>query len=306
MRFHPTANNVLASVGGDQCVKLWDIENGQELNSLNGAHDQLIQDIVWDYHGNVYATSSKDKKVRLVDARSAVVSTTIENAHEGAKTAKLTFTGQHDKLITIGFTKQAQREFKIWDPRNHSHELLRVDIDQAPGTIMPFFDPDTGLLYLAGKGDGNIRYYEIVNENPFAYPISDMRTSVSAKGMAWVPKRGLNVQNCEIARLLKLTTSSVDPLSFVVPRKSEAFQEDLYPDSASIEPSHTAEAWLNGSNLPPKLVSLNPISGLRISPRASASFTALKSPTSVQSQLNVALERIKYLEDKLTSAGIEF
>lgn len=29
---------------------------------------------------------------------------------------------------------------------------------------MPFFDEDTSVLFLAGKGDGNIRYYEIVNE----------------------------------------------------------------------------------------------------------------------------------------------
>ena len=34
---------------------------------------------------------------------------------------------------------------------------------------------------------------------------------------------------CETARLLKLTANSVEPLSFHVPRKSEAFQEDIFP-----------------------------------------------------------------------------
>ena len=186
IRFNPTASNVLASIGGDQMVKLWDIEKGSEINSLNDAHEQLIQDIVWDYHGNTYATSSKDKHVRFVDARSSTIIGQIDNAHEGAKSTKLTFTGNFDKLITVGFTRQSQRQFKIWDPRNLSVELKKVDVDQAAGVIMPFFDPDTGLLYLAGKGDGNVRYYEIVNENPHVFPISEIRSSVSAKGLSFL------------------------------------------------------------------------------------------------------------------------
>ena len=29
------------------------------------------------------------------------------------------------------------------------------------GVILPFYDDESSLLYLAGKGDGNIRYYEV-------------------------------------------------------------------------------------------------------------------------------------------------
>lgn len=53
-------------------VKLWDIEKGMDINTLH-AHDQLIQDVVWDYYGTTYATSCKDKSVRIIDARSAEV-----------------------------------------------------------------------------------------------------------------------------------------------------------------------------------------------------------------------------------------
>jgi len=307
LRFNPTANNVLASAGGDQVVKLWDIEKGVEIASLNDSHEQLIQDIVWDYKGNTYATSSKDKNVRLVDARSSTIQAIIETAHEGAKSTKLTYTGNFDKLITAGFTKQSQRQFKIWDPRNTSVELKKVDVDQAAGVIMPFFDPDTGLLYLAGKGDGNVRYYEIVNETPYVHPISEMRSSVSAKGMAWVPKRGLNVASCEIARLLKLTTNSVEPLSFVVPRKSESFQEDLYPDTASSEPAHSSDEWLAGSDKAPKLLSLNPHeSKLATTPsnRASVKSVSFKTVAALQTELNDANARIKELEERLAAAGL--
>lgn len=53
-------------------VKLWDIEKGMNINTLE-AHDQLIQDVVWDYYGTTYATSCKDKSVRIIDARSPQV-----------------------------------------------------------------------------------------------------------------------------------------------------------------------------------------------------------------------------------------
>lgn len=73
LRFHPTANNVLASVGADYSVKLWDIEKGGEMITNDSVHEQLIQDIVWDYMGSTYATSCKDKNIRIIDARSNAV-----------------------------------------------------------------------------------------------------------------------------------------------------------------------------------------------------------------------------------------
>lgn len=44
---------------------------------------------------------------------------------------------------------------------------------------MPFYDPDTDILYAAGKGDGNIRYYECVDEKPYVFPLSEYRSTVS-------------------------------------------------------------------------------------------------------------------------------
>ena len=34
-----------------------------------------------------------------------------------------------------------------------------------------------------------------------------------------MPKRGVNVNDCEIARAYKVTSSCVEPISFVVPRR---------------------------------------------------------------------------------------
>ena len=39
-----------------------------------------------------------------------------------------------------------------------------------------------------------------------------------------LPKRACAPMRCEVARMLKLTGDAVEPISFIVPRKSEAFQ----------------------------------------------------------------------------------
>lgn len=323
LRAHPTAENILASVSGDHSVKLWDIGSSSEINTLS-EHRDIIQDIVWDYDGTQYATSCKDKSIRFVDARSAQITNTIENAHEGAKSMKLTYLGSTNKIVTTGFTRQSQRQFKIWDPRNTSKELEKVDVDQAAGVILPFFDPDTNMLYLSGKGDGNIRYYEILSsgserkdnappaeseqeisdDTVQVFPLSDFRSSVSAKGMAWVPKRGLNIMACETARLLKLTVNTVEPLSFFVPRKSESFQDDLYPETASNIPAHSAMEWLEGSNKVPNLMSLDPAIKPKVIDIEKKAFVAPKTSLVLQKELDQANIRIKLLEERLAAAGI--
>lgn len=307
VKFHPTANNVLASVSGDYTVKLWDIEKGSEINTLNNVHTELIQDFDWDYEGTNYATSCKDKHIRLIDARSASVTNKIDTAHEGAKSIKLTYMGSTGLLLTCGFTKQSMRQFKIWDPRNLETHVKQVDIDQAAGVIMPFYDNDTGLLYLVGKGDGNIRYYEISNSNGLdVFPITDFRSNVSAKGACWVPKSKLNIMGCETARILKLTSNAVEPLSFIVPRKSEAFQDDIFPDTAGSQPAHTADEWLNGSNKSPILVSLDPAKSGVTSTVANTpkTFVPVKSAAALQIELDAAYAKIAELEAKLAAAGL--
>lgn len=170
-------------------------------------------------------------------------------AHEGVKCFKLVWLGESNHILTVGFTKQSKREMRMFDLRDLSTPLFAQEIDQASGVIMPFFDADLKILYLAGKGDGNIRFYELTDTAPYAFPLSEHRTSVSAKGVAMLPKRACNPLKCEAARFLKLTnTNSVEPLSFIVPRKAETFQADIFPDTFSGEASITAAQYFAGEN----------------------------------------------------------
>ena len=47
-----------------------------------------------------------------------------------------------------------------------------VELDTSNGVMFPIYDPDTNLVYLCGKGDSVIRYFEITPEPPFVHYIN--------------------------------------------------------------------------------------------------------------------------------------
>lgn len=304
LRFHPSASNVLASTSSDYTVKLWDIEAGQELSTFDEMQD-LCQDIVWDYKGDNFATTCKDKQVRFVDARSSKVTALIKEAHDGVKGVKVVYMGESGKVLTTGHSRASGREVKIWDLKNLDKPLHTDKIDTAAGVLMPLYDHDTDVIYLAGKGDGNIRMCEFEDKKPYFHKLNDgFRSTTALKGVCLVPKRGLDIMKCETARLLKVTNESgVQPLAFRVPRKSDAFQSDIFPDTPSSTPAHTAEEWWGGSSKGPELESLNPAKRGAQNGVAKKKFQTVGS---LSASLKKAEARIRYLEGKLDAKGIPY
>ena len=91
----------------------------------------------------------------------------------------MTWLGESSHVVSTGFNRASQREWKLWDLRNLSRPLAKDSLDQASGTLLPFYDVDTHILFLAGKGDGNIRYYEVMESS--LYPLSQYSSTVSAR-----------------------------------------------------------------------------------------------------------------------------
>lgn len=257
--WHPTANNVLLSTGSDHKINLWDVELGKEKAVVEGVFQDTIHSIAYNKNGSQLVATSKDKKMRLLDPRSSNPVTAETDGHQGTKASRAIFlTGQNDRIFTVGFTKASERHFMIWDPRDITKPILNQDIDVSAGLIMPFYDEDTNLLFLAGKGDGNIRYFELVDNEPYIYHISDFKSTDPQRGMCMVPKLGMDTSSCEVVRLLKLENKIVTPISFCVPRRSDLFQPDIYPDTVAPEPTLTAEEYFAGENKDPIKISMKP------------------------------------------------
>jgi len=121
-----------------------------------------------------------------------------------------------------------------------------------------------------------------------------------------VPKRANNIMGCETAKLLKLTPNDgVQGLSFIVPRKSDAFQDDLFPDTAAPIAAHTADVWLAGSSKDPVKMPLDPAKAGSV-PGTGAPKKAFRTVSTLSKELDDANKRIEELEGKLKAAGIDY
>ena len=94
-------------------------------------------------------------------------------------------------------------------------------------TLWPHFDHNANLLFLGGKGEGNIRYYEWVNGS-LVYQ-NESKGMVNNKGYCFLPKQALEVGKTEIERIYKLTDKTIETVSLSITRKTNEFREDLYP-----------------------------------------------------------------------------
>lgn len=87
--------------------------------------------------------------------------------------------------------------------------------------------------------------------------INTFQSQDPQRGIGMMPKRGCDVNTCEISKFYRLTNNGLcQIISMTVPRRSELFQEDLYPDTVSEESANTAEDWFGGADAEPILVSL--------------------------------------------------
>ncbi|KAH6579796.1 hypothetical protein BASA61_010031 [Batrachochytrium salamandrivorans] len=218
-------------------------------------HGEIIQSISWNWEGNLLVTTCKDKKTRIFDVRTNTVAQEV-NGHQGIKGARGLWMGNLQNIVTTGFSKTSDRQVYIWDSKNLSTPLKQEQIDTASGMLIPYYDGDTSMLYLAGKGDGNIRYYEWSDDDKGLFPLSEYKSSDPLRGIAFLPKRAVATNEVEIARAYKVHPSLVEPISFKVPRKSDAFQSDLYPDTIGPEPTMSAAEWIGGKTCGPTLISL--------------------------------------------------
>jgi len=257
--FHPLASTVVVTSGADNEVKLWDLNNSAPKTDLPKVHKGIVTSTTWNYDGSLMATACKDKNLRLFDPRQNKVVAEVAS-HQGAKSGKAVFLGRKEYLCTVGFTKGSEREIHLHDPRNINNKITTVKVDNSPSGPIPVWEEDTSLFFLTGKGDGNIRFYEVTEEAPHLHLLSEFKSKDPASGFAKLPKTVCNVMKCEIARFLKATpTGQVIPIRFEVPRQSyDFFQEDLYPDSWDRKPSLTAADWFGGQNKTPNTVSLKP------------------------------------------------
>ena len=72
MVWHPSAENILMSVGADLVIIIWNVVTKEEVMKCTECTD-LVQSVSWNYNGSLIAATCKDKKIRVIDARTGAV-----------------------------------------------------------------------------------------------------------------------------------------------------------------------------------------------------------------------------------------
>jgi WD40 repeat protein len=291
LRWHPTTSNIIASCGFDHKVKVFDVESGQVALAYDSQFNDALNHIRWNYDGSLLATTSKDKFMRIFDPRDQKVAQEVA-CFAGSKKASCEFVTRHNQIVATGFSKTSMRQIKLYDVRNLSQTVTEEDLDQSAGVLIPFYDHDTSILFVGGKGDSSVRYYEVTGGN--LHFLSQFSDTKSHKGFSFMPKTKCETTKCEIAGMVRIMSDSVVPVSFQVPRKNaDTFQADLYPESRAPVPAQNSAEYLAGGNAAPNMTSMKP--GEVIG--AGTTEMVIKATyAELEAQLAAALARIAELE----------
>ncbi|XP_051013969.1 coronin-6 isoform X6 [Acomys russatus] len=261
----PHNDNVIASASDDTTVMVWQIPDYTPVRNITEpvitleGHSKRVGILSWHPTArNVLLSAGGDNVIIIWNVGTGEVLLSLDDMHPDV--IHSVCWNSNGSLLA---TTCKDKTLRIIDPRksqvvanNFEEPVALQEMDTSNGVLLPFYDADSSIVYLCGKGDSSIRYFEITEEPPFVHYLNTFSSKEPQRGMGFMPKRGLDVSKCEIARFYKLHERKCEPIVMTVPRKSDLFQDDLYPDTPGPEPALEADEWLSGQDAEPVLISL--------------------------------------------------
>uniref|UniRef100_A0A671TZS0 Coronin n=1 Tax=Sparus aurata TaxID=8175 RepID=A0A671TZS0_SPAAU len=260
----PHDDNILASCSEDCTAMVWQIPDHVLTRPVTDpvvvleGHSKRVGIVTWHPTArNILLTAGSDNLVIIWNVGTGEPLISMDDHPD------LIYSISWNRNGSLFCTTCKDRRLRVCDPRkrevvatNFEEPIALLELDTSNGVLLPYYDADANMVYLCGKGDSSIRYFEITDEPPYVHYLSTFSSKEPQRGMGFMPKRGVDVSKCEIARLFKLLDKKCEPITMTVPRKSDLFQDDLYPDTAGPEPAMEPEEWLDGRDEDPILVSL--------------------------------------------------
>ena len=229
--WHPSCSNVLG-VQHPKSIEVMDVQAQKSIWSTD-AHLQDVHSFAWGWDGKTAVTTSKDKIVRLFDSRTGSISDSTVG-HGSWRPSIAAWAGRVDYFYTTGVGSDRSREIKVWDIRNMKKgALVTHRIDSGSSVLIPKVDVDTGLLYVTSRGDTGFRILEWKAGGSKIKEIKHCRLNGDpVLDVCLLPKSSLDVVGCEMARLLRLTQGSIDPVRVELPRKDKSkIDTEIYMDT---------------------------------------------------------------------------
>jgi small GTP-binding protein len=213
------SGETLASCASDKTIRLWNINNGQLIRSLEG-HSGWIYNISWSPNGDMLASASADKTVRLW------------NVHTGED---YTLRGHSDVIFDLAWRSTegllasgsgaADKTIRLWSPETKK-QLHAFEAHLGPVYAL-VWSPD-GKILASGSYDGKISLWNI-EENTKPLSAGSLDVAGNIIDLAWARNKGSGMlasassnrtvdiwdaKNVEHIRTLEGHTDQVTSVSF--------------------------------------------------------------------------------------------
>ncbi|KAJ1955315.1 hypothetical protein EC988_001949 [Linderina pennispora] len=268
--FHPTVAGLIATSSNTE-IKLWNVSAAQIAQSLapvwESASDGQIDSISVRGDGQLVAASTHVGSSVLFDLRQKQSVGSTAAFHASGRSTRVLWLGDKPFFMSTGQTRMRERSAAIWDQRNLAKPIASMQLQPSTKPLIPLYDEDTQLAYLAEKGDNIVRW---VDADPSAAkPLTEFGAVAlpsQISGCALLPKRKLQAMAGEIARLMVVlenagagSGSAVVPVTHIAPRRTYLdFHSDLFPDTRAPLPAQTFDEWLKNEPFSVPRMSLDP------------------------------------------------
>ena len=231
--WHPSAANIIA-VRHPKSIEVLDLIKQEAVWNDGNKHLQDVHSCAWSWDGKQAVTTSKDTIIRLFDSRTGEISNSVQG-HGSWRPSISCWAGRESFFYTTGVGKDRSREIKLWDIRSLKDGAIASHrIDSGSSVLIPQVDTDTGLLYVTSRGDTGFRILEMTSSNKIKELTNCRLSGDPVLDFCLLPKSSLDVKGCEMARVLRLTQNSVDPVRVELPRKDKSkIDTSIYIDTIS-------------------------------------------------------------------------
>lgn len=231
-KFSECVRNLVLATCMTPDIALWDLNREQQIRSFSKFCPAIVQDACFDaYSTNIYAVF-KDGTVSVFDPRDKDPAILTGQCHPGPRHRRVLDLPDYGRFATFGASKKGWREVSVWDPKNLSAPLKTVELDTQTSPLLPMYEEGSGIIYIGGKGDGNVPFVELCTDDRIIASRGQYESAEPERGLCLVPRKYLDVKSVEISRMLKLSTESMRALRWRTPRnRQEYFQDDIYGPS---------------------------------------------------------------------------